>query len=600
MNYLYLYISLIFIFISTIVKSDISPNELLIKNESGGTVYIKLYPNSALYNSTNWSSSPVTKYSLYWHLYDTISTSGVHRRGEGPPIKTILGLDGYALKIDTMVFYSGYFEITNGNNCEFSVDGSQSGEQDGLIGFGIYTLEIYKFVDPDFILICDPITLDWVDFNYSLPTFSGNADLLIHIRGDSSQNIKFEWAGNGGAGEEIPVFGTSPFPCPSPGLIQVYRQFYRYNIDHWEGYNVPNITHPRSFGISVTDKFILKYPLNGTQINTIYRIPQHLNCGLFPGNIIIDTNITTRDTLIDTITNLTVSKSTTLTIAANDTFNIIKPTIPYNGYNNLIIEDSATLSLEPFSHLIIGDRNKLTLKSKGLINFADPSIGINNAELLIESGALFCNEGGRINNGSITYGKGYNHHLLCATAQDVVYSDSTKIILSDSAVMEIPDGVTMHFNGFNSGLIMKPNSKLKLGAGCKIIFDSSASFVANGATFTSLDSTLKWEGIVLSNSDADTITNCTFTNAVTALTITNDANSAYRNRIITNNTFNVPSGGICKGIYGENNYKILLKGNTFNMPVYYPSASPVPLIYVGVYLKNSSTIEAAGGDIEED
>ena len=35
------------------------------------------------------------------------------------------------------------------------------------------------------------------------------------------------------------------------------------------------------------------------------------------------------------------------------------------------------------------------------------------------------------------------------------------------------------------------------------------------------------------------------------------------------------------------------------MPVYFPSASPVPLIYVGVYLKNSSTIEAAGGDIEE-
>ncbi|MGB2750879.1 MAG: hypothetical protein WBC19_02385, partial [Pyrinomonadaceae bacterium] len=275
------------------------------------------------------------------------------------------------------------------------------------------------------------------------------------------------------------------------------------------------------------------------------------------------------------------------------------PTIPLNGYNNLIIEDSATLSLEPSSHLLIGDRNKLTLKSKGLINFADPSIGINNAELLIESGALFCNEGGRINNGSITYEKGYNHHLLCATAQDVVYSDSTKIILADSAVMEIPDGVTMHFNGIKSGLIMKPNSKLKLGAGCKIIFDSSASLIANGATFTSIDSTLKWDGIFLSNTDADTITNCTFSNAVTALTITNDANAAYKNRIITNNTFNIPSGGICKGIYGENNYKILLKGNTFNMPVYFPSASPVPLIYVGVYLKNSSTIEAAGGDIEE-
>ena len=73
-----------------------------------------------------------------------------------------------------------------------------------------------------------------------------------------------------------------------------------------------------------------------------------------------------------------------------------------------------------------------------------------------------------------------------------------------------------------------------------------------------------------------------------------------RTELFQTNTFNIPNGGIHKGIYGENNYKILLKGNTFNMPVYYPSGSPVPLIYVGVYLKNSSTIEAAGGDIEED
>jgi len=191
-------------------------------------------------------------------------------------------------------------------------------------------------------------------------------------------------------------------------------------------------------------------------------------------------------------------------------------------------------------------------------------------------------------------------HQLCSSVNDLLLKDSAKIVLSDSAVLEIPDNTILHFTGIKSGLIMNPNSKLKLGVGCKIIFDSSASIIANGATFTSIDSTSKWDGIVLLNSDSDTITNCTFSNAVTALTITNDANTAYKNRIITNNTFNIPSGGICKGIYGENNYKILLKGNTFNMPVYFPSASPVPLIYVGVYLKNSSTIEAAGGDIEED
>jgi hypothetical protein len=147
---------------------------------------------------------------------------------------------------------------------------------------------------------------------------------------------------------------------------------------------------------------------------------------------------------------------------------------------------------------------------------------------------------------------------------------------------------------------MKPNSKLKLGVGCKVLFDSGASLFANGATFTSIDSTLKWDGIILNNSDADTITNCTFSNAITALSFVNNSNSAYKNRIITNNTFNIPGWGVNKGIYGENNYKILIKNNVFNMPVYFPSSSPVPLIYVGVYLKNSSTLEAAGGDIEED
>ena len=276
-----------------------------------------------------------------------------------------------------------------------------------------------------------------------------------------------------------------------------------------------------------------------------------------------------RDTIPQS-TNILIPSKGYLKIGSGKIFNMTPTT---GGSVNLIIQDSSVLSLETSSHLFVGYGNILTLKSKGLINFALPSAGINNAEIKIENGGLFCNEGGRIRNGSITYGKGYNHHLLCATVQDVFYSDSTKIILSDSAVMEIPDGITMNFTGIKSGLIMKPNSKLMFGVGSKIIFDSSASLIANGAIFTSMDSTLKWDGIILSNTDADTITNCTFSNAVTALTFTNNSNSAYKNRIITNNTFNIPSWGVNKGIYGENNYKILIKNNVFNMPVYYPSGS---------------------------
>ncbi|MBK8549835.1 MAG: hypothetical protein IPL53_01760 [Ignavibacteria bacterium] len=123
-----------------------------------------------------------------------------------------------------------------------------------------------------------------------------------------------------------------------------------------------------------------------------------------------------------------------------------------------------------------------------------------------------------------------------------------------------------------------------MGVGSKIVFDSSASFIAKGAAFTSIDSRLKWEGIFLSNTEVDTIVNCTFSNAKTALTITNTAKNYYKSRVIKNNTFNIPNGGVHKGIYGENNYKILLQDNVFNMPVYNPQGqSPVQLEYIGVY-----------------
>lgn len=197
MKFLYLFITIILIFISTVVNADVSGNELLIMNQSGGTVYIKLYPCSALYNSTGSSFPQVTKYSLYWHTYDTIPSSGAIRNGGGPRIKTILGLDGIEPRYwSTWTWLFWYFKW---NNCEFSFDGSQSGGQDGLIGYGIYILEIYKWGDTSLVAICDPITIDWLDFNYGLSSYSGSADLFIHIRGDSSSSIKFEWNGVGGS-----------------------------------------------------------------------------------------------------------------------------------------------------------------------------------------------------------------------------------------------------------------------------------------------------------------------------------------------------------------------------------------------------------------
>ena len=91
MKCLYFSITIILVFNSVKVNADISSNELLIKNESSETIFIKLYPSSALYNSTDFPYSLVTKYSLYWHLYDTLQSTGAIRHGGGPRIKTILG-----------------------------------------------------------------------------------------------------------------------------------------------------------------------------------------------------------------------------------------------------------------------------------------------------------------------------------------------------------------------------------------------------------------------------------------------------------------------------------------------------------------------------
>ena len=168
----------ILIFIPTIANAEFPMNELLIYNNSHEDIYIKFYPSSAIFNCTAFSSSNTTLYSLYSHLYDPNNIhSGANRRGDSVKLKTIIGLDGYALNLNTSLFYKGYFKILeNTGSCQFSFDGSTSQEQDGIIGYGIYTLEIYKFKDTNFISICNPITIDWLDFKNNILYFVNSTD----------------------------------------------------------------------------------------------------------------------------------------------------------------------------------------------------------------------------------------------------------------------------------------------------------------------------------------------------------------------------------------------------------------------------------------
>jgi tetratricopeptide (TPR) repeat protein len=181
--------------------------------------------------------------------------------------------------------------------------------------------------------------------------------------------------------------------------------------------------------------------------------------------------------------------------------------------------------------------------------------------------------------------------------------DSMKVSIS-----KIGSSPTMIDNVRLSNSFLSLNSDIKsLNDASELrIVDSEVSIYSQSEIFTNGGLSLKfinsefdyysnnkWEGFRLENSGNDSIINCTFSNAKTALSFVNDEQHKFTNRIIKNCTFNIPSGGDHKGIYGENNYSILVEGNRFNMPTS-PGGSP---FYTGLYLKNvtpSSPPEVAG------
>jgi len=167
------------------------------------------------------------------------------------------------------------------------------------------------------------------------------------------------------------------------------------------------------------------------------------------------------------------------------------------------------------------------------------------------------------------------------------------IVIDSNSTLKIADSTELVFYGSNSFLKLMPGSTVKLGSNSTMKFVNGAYLNSKGVNFTGLISSTLSNGIFLENSGLDTIINCTFSNAKTALSFINDEQHKFTNRIIKNCTFNIPTGGDHKGIYGENNYSILVEGNRFNMPAS-PGGSP---FYTGLYLKNvtpSSPPEVAG------
>jgi tetratricopeptide (TPR) repeat protein len=176
------------------------------------------------------------------------------------------------------------------------------------------------------------------------------------------------------------------------------------------------------------------------------------------------------------------------------------------------------------------------------------------------------------------------------SVSDVYVNDSSQVILQDSAILQLPDNYTLHIAGKTSSLILNPHSKIKFGENSKIVIDSNATFIANGATFEALDTAKKWKGIVLKNSDTVNINNCTFKN----VKVDSSYNHGYALVVYNSKNTNIDS---CQINNSAGGVLLYFQSNTF----YYPNVNisnneikTSSLIYNGInvaaYSSNMSSL----------
>jgi hypothetical protein len=116
-----------------------------------------------------------------------------------------------------------------------------------------------------------------------------------------------------------------------------------------------------------------------------------------------------------------------------------------------------------------------------------------------------------------------------------------------------------------NGKFISGSSTIVLDPYVPIHIENYAVIEANGTTFQSSSTEFDCWGIILDDPGASTIQNCIFNKNVTAISSTNSGNNWLK---ILNNTFNIPDDDIRVGLHIEHTYKLLVQGNTFNLPGY--------------------------------
>ncbi len=475
---------LIFLFVDAIAQPLIGQAEILFRNSTEHEIVLVVSPASAVFSGFY---TPATEHFRKYSL----TRSNLSQEPFWPLRRS-----------DTAYIVGGSKLILPGDYCVIDFDDglyydfvNSASKVLGGISYGLWKFEIFQ----DSAQLIDVFYFDERDMNHGTGPFN-NPDIffsLVRRNGSSSDSVLFIFNAAQDSvnlydsrilnkvikswhkvGLYSPIYGQDPINPGSPNM----GQFRTLNRER----NIP---------IYATDFGGMK----------------HSNAGEIDLNLIIEHDIRTRDTLREFPTNLVISKGTELRIDYDVVFEMITPlNSGTNFFNLLTVKDSAWLSLYPCATLIIDSPNELRLENGSKLTLA---LGSN---ILIRNGGKFCNEGGKVlGAGHVIFDKGI--HNTCEF-DNFTASDSAHIVL-DSATLSLPDDYTLHLKGHETALILNPGSKLLFGENSGIVCDSGARIVANDATFASVDSTKKWNGISLNDLSSDTIKNCTIKNAMYGIMI---------------------------------------------------------------------------------
>mgnify|MGYP006883217542 FL=1 len=430
-------------------QAPIEQAEILIRNVTTHDILIKVYPVGAVFSGFYTPPTPYNeKYSLkrsnpgqipFWIPDDNDS---IYIKGG---TKIIEPNKYCVIDFDDGLYYS------LSDSSEYVLGG---------ISYGLWKFDFFSSDNnsEDFIFL-DECFIDERDINHGRVSGFG-VDLLLYLArkpNASKDSLFFSFYGGG---DTVNILDSRIIDK----TIKAWHKVGIYSPTYGQDPIIPGSPNRGSFN-SLSD--FTTYPIYATE----YGADSHLNPGDIDMNLKIDHDIYTRDTLIDTITNITIKKKAALAINSGKTFDMVTPTF---GYNNLIVEDTAYLVLYNSAKINVFSPNRITLKNKSNLTLGG------NSEIRIKNGAAFCNEGCRIyGHGKIIFEKGI--HEFCSYVNDFAVRDSAKIILEDSAVVILPDNYTLRLRGNTTSLIMKPGSKMMFGENSGIVCDSGAKVVADSA-----------------------------------------------------------------------------------------------------------------------